>query len=118
MWYVVIFIAVLLVDQVTKILCAFFANGVEGTTIFKIIDGFLEITYVENTNGMMGLFDGLPYKDMIFLIATAVILLGIFIYIGVSKGRGKWRNATLALILSGAIGNFIDRLLHFSQGLS
>lgn len=118
MWYVVLFIFVLLVDQVTKVLSAYFALGVEGATlpIWKVIDGFLEITYVENTNGMMGLFDGLPYKNMIFLIATAVILLGIFIYIGVSKGRGKWRNATLALILSGAIGNFIDRLLHFSQG--
>lgn len=118
MWYVVLFVFVLLVDQVTKLLSAYFALGVEGATlpIWKIIDGFLEITYVENTNGMMGLFDGLPYKDMIFLIATAVILLIIFIYLGVSKERGKWRNVTMALILSGAIGNFIDRLLHFTQG--
>lgn len=118
MWYVVLFVFVLLVDQVTKLLSAYFALGVEGATlpIWKIIDGFLEITYVENTNGMMGLFDGLPYKDMIFLIATAVILLIIFIYLGVSKERGKWRNVTMALILSGAIGNFIDRLLHFTKG--
>ena len=118
MWYVVLFVFVLLVDQVTKLLSAYFALGVEGATlpIWKIVDGFLEITYVENTNGMMGLFDGLPYKDMIFLIATAVILIGIFIYLGVSKDRGKWRNFTMTLILSGAIGNFIDMLLHFSQG--
>ena len=116
MWYVVIFIAVLLVDQVTKILCAFFANGVEGTTIFKIIDGFLEITYVENTDGMMGLFDNLKGREFIFLITTCVILIGLFLYLGLSKNRGKWRNCTMALILSGAFGNFIDRIVNFSQG--
>ena len=118
MWYVVLFVFVLLADQVTKLLSAYFAMGVDGATLplWKIIDGFLEVTYVENTSGMMGLFNDLPYKDMIFLIATAVILLIMFIYLGVSKDRSKWRNFTMALILSGAIGNFIDRILHYSQG--
>ena len=118
MWYVIIFILVLLVDQVTKLLASYYALGVEGAKnpILTIIDGWLEITYVENRDGMMGLFDSLPSRDLIFLIATSVILLAIFIYMGVSKNRGKWRNFTLALILSGAFGNFIDRIINFSDG--
>lgn len=118
MWYVIIFILVLLVDQVTKLLASYYALGVEGAKnpILTIIDGWLEITYVENRDGMMGLFDSLPSRDLIFLIATSVILLAIFIYLGVSKNRGKWRNFTLALILSGAFGNFIDRIINFSDG--
>ncbi len=116
MWYVVIFIAVLLVDQVTKILCAYFAGGVEGTTVLKIIDGFLEITYVENTDGMMGLFDNLKGREFIFLITTSLILIGLFLYLGLSKKRSKWRNVTLSLVFSGAFGNFIDRIINFKQG--
>ena len=118
MWYVIIFILVLLVDQVTKLLASYYALGVEGAKnpILTIIDDWLEITYVENRDGMMGLFDSLPSRDLIFLIATSVILLAIFIYMGVSKNRGKWRNFTLALILSGAFGNFIDRIINFSDG--
>ena len=116
MWFIVIFVAILLVDQITKILCAFYAGGVEGVTVFKIIDGFLEITYVENTDGMMGFFDNLKGREFIFVITTSLILIGLFIYLGLSKNRGKWRNTTLALILAGAFGNFIDRLVNFNQG--
>lgn len=116
MWYVVIFIAVLLVDQVTKILCAFFANGVEGTSVLKVIDGFLEITYVENTDGMMGLFDNLKGREFIFIISTCLILVGLFLYLGLSKNRSKWRNFTMTFILAGAFGNFIDRIVNFSRG--
>ncbi len=118
MWYVIIFILVLLVDQVTKLLASYYALGVEGAKnpILTVIDGWLEITYVENRDGMMGLFDSLQNRDLIFLIATSVILLAIFIYLGVSKNRGKWRNFTLALILSGAFGNFIDRIINFADG--
>lgn len=116
MWYVILFIAILLIDQVSKVLVAMYAGGQPGVTIWKIIDGFLEIEYHENRDGMMGIFESLPNSQLIFLIATCVILLGIFIYIGVSKNRGKWRNFTLALILSGAFGNFVDRLITYSEG--
>ncbi len=112
MWYVLIFILVLLIDQATKILASMYA--VESP--ITVINGFLEITYCENRDGMMGLFDKMQNSQIIFLIATCVILIGIFIYLGVSKNRGKWRNMTLALVLSGAFGNFIDRILTFTDG--
>lgn len=117
MWYAVVFVTVLLLDQLTKILSAYFAKGVTlGQPLITVIDGFLEITYVENRDGMMGFFDGLGGREFIFLISTAVILVAIFVYMGVSKNRSKWRNFTLALILSGAFGNFIDRIINFSDG--
>lgn len=116
MWYVVLFIFALLLDQVTKLIACYEAGGVDGFTVSKVIDGFLEFTYYENRDGMMGFFDGLVSREYVFLISTSVILLGIFIYLGVSKNRGKWRNTTMALILSGAFGNFIDRIINFSDG--
>ena len=116
MWYVVLFIFALLLDQVTKLIACYEAGGVDGFTVSKVIDGFLEFTYCENRDGMMGFFDGLVSREYVFLISTSVILLGIFIYLGVSKNRGKWRNTTMALILAGAFGNFIDRIINFSDG--
>jgi signal peptidase II len=65
---------------------------------------------------MMGIFRDVKNSQMMFLIATCVILIGLFIYLGVSKNRGKWRNTTMALVLSGAFGNFIDRILTYSEG--
>lgn len=116
MWYVVIFIFALLADQVTKLLASYRAGGVDGVTFKTVLDGFLEFTYYENRDGMMGIFDGLVSREYVFLISTSVILIGIFIYLGLSKNRSKWRNVTVALILAGAFGNFIDRILNFSDG--
>ena len=115
MWYAVIFCAVLLLDQITKILVAAFsgAAGAGGAPVheFWIIDDFIEIAYCENKSGAMGLFAKLPYSQEIFLVVTVLILGGIISYLLLSrKKRGKWLNVTLSLVLSGAVGNFIDRI--------
>lgn len=120
MWYAVIAILVLVLDQITKIAVAA-ASGVEPGTlgsgkvlVKKIIDGFLEIEYCENSKGMMGIFGFLSNGRVVFIIATILILAGIIVYMCLSKNRGKWLNTTLALIISGALGNFIDRV--FTNG--
>jgi len=116
MWFIVLFIAVLLCDQLTKILIASW-SGVAGTlgsgdtvTLKVLIKNFLQIDYCENTNGAMGLFKNLPHSQTVFIVVTIVILIGLLIYLCVSKHRSKWLNTSLALITAGAIGNFIDRL--------
>jgi lipoprotein signal peptidase len=116
MWYVVIFIFSLLLDQLTKLLACYYAGGVDGVTVKTVIDGFLEFTYYENRDGMMGIFDKVVSPEYMFIISTSIILIGIFIYIAASKNRSKWRNVTLALILAGAFGNFIDRIINFGDG--
>ena len=57
----------------------------------------------------MGLFP--KVKNIVFIIATFVILIGIIIYMLKSKHRGKWINSSLMLIMGGAIGNLIDRII-------
>ncbi|MBO4323452.1 MAG: signal peptidase II [Clostridia bacterium] len=115
MWYIVIFIATLLIDQITKILVAS-ASGVAGTVegskhIFWVIKDFIEITYSENESGAMGIFKGVKNAQIGFIVATVLILGGLFAFLIFSKKkRMPWLNVTLALIIAGAIGNFIDRL--------
>ena len=74
MWYVVIFILILLVDQLTKILVAAYsgiAGSAGGSTkhLFWVIDDFIEVTYCENSNGAMGLFRNFKYSQQAFIIS-------------------------------------------------
>ena len=120
MWYAVIAILVLILDQVTKVAVAAASGVTHGTLgndkvlVKKLIDGFLEIEYCENNNGMMGIFSFLNNGRLVFIIATVIILGGITVYLFLSKNRGKWLNTAIAFIISGALGNFIDRL--FTDG--
>ena len=116
MWYIVLFLFVLLVDQASKLLVCFYAGGQTNVTVLTVVKDFFEITYCENRDGMMGVFDGLASREYVFLISTGVILLGLFLYLAISKNRGKWRNVTMTFILAGAFGNLIDRVIHFTDG--
>ena len=114
MWYAFLLAAVVLLDQLTKISIAAI-SGVAGSLpdggkhICWIIKDFLEITYCENTEGMMGLFPKI--QNAVFIVATIIILVGIFVYMWRAKHRGKWINVSLMLVTGGAIGNLIDRIV-------
>ena len=118
MWYVFIGILVLILDQVSKIVVAGLSGvtpgslGTDKKLVATLIDGFLEIEYCENNNGMMGIFSFLKDGRLVFIIATVIILGGIIVYLCLSKNRGKWLNTALAFIISGALGNFIDRIFN------
>lgn len=118
MWYVFIGILILIVDQVSKIVVAGLSGvtpgslGTDKRLVATLIDGFLEIEYCENNNGMMGIFSFLKDGRTVFIVATVIILGGIIVYLCLSKNRGKWLNTALAFIISGALGNFIDRIFN------
>lgn len=118
MWYVFIGILILIVDQVSKIVVAGLSGvtpgslGTDKKLVATLIDGFLEIEYCENNNGMMGIFSFLKDGRIVFIVATVIILGGIIVYLCLSKNRGKWLNTALAFIISGALGNFIDRIFN------
>lgn len=118
MWYVFIGILILIVDQVSKIVVAGLSGvtpgslGTDKKLVATLIDGFLEIEYCENNNGMMGIFSFLKDGRIVFIVATVIILGGIIVYLCLSKNRSKWLNTALAFIISGALGNFIDRIFN------
>lgn len=103
MWYVIIFAATLLLDQISKIL----TDGIAETQAIK---GIINFQSVYNTGASFSLFAGKPWAQDFFLALTAVVLLGGGIYVVFSKKKSKWLWVTVALLFSGAIGNFIDRL--------
>ncbi|HAX72875.1 MAG TPA: signal peptidase II [Firmicutes bacterium] len=107
MWLLVaITVITILIDQLTKYLIV--TTMTIGQSI-PLIDGVLSITSHRNAGAAWGIFQG---KMMFFYVVT-LIVIGIILYwmntINIKKEY--LLGIALALILGGAIGNFIDRLL-------
>jgi len=100
-------VAVLLIaiDQAIK----FFVNAQLlpiGTVEF--IPGVVRFRYVENTGAAFGIFQ----QKTSFLIVMTIIVMAIGFYVLFSqKLNGKIQYSGVALILSGGIGNLIDRIV-------
>ena len=107
---IVMILAVLAVDQVTKQIVRQMLPLHEGV---EIIPGFLDFTHVQNTGAAFGLLNTaiFPYKPLVMIAIAAVALIAIAAY-GAQLGfHERLARFGLALILGGAFGNLIDRAL-------
>lgn len=103
--YYIIAIAVIILDQWTKWLVV--TNMNIGQSI-PIIEDFLYLTSHRNKGAAWGILQG----QMWFFYIITVIVIGFVIYYLHQYGKeSRFVGVALALILSGAIGNFIDRVL-------
>lgn len=73
-----------------------------------VIENFLYITSHRNKGAAWGILQG---QMWFFYLITVVVVVGLIIYIQKLKKQDKWFGIALALMLGGAIGNFIDRVV-------
>ena len=109
--FIWLFLLLLVIDIITKNVIM---NNLEEGESITLIPGFLWITYVKNFSAAFGQgFGNATANRIVFiiiaLIGTAIIL---FIYIKKNKQLTMYVKACLMLILTGAIGNLIDRLFY------
>jgi signal peptidase II len=107
---IVMILAVLAIDQVTKQMVRQMLPLHEAV---GIIPGFLDFTHVQNTGAAFGLLNAasFPYKPLVMIAIAAVALIAIAAY-GAQLGfHERLARFGLALILGGAFGNLIDRAL-------
>ncbi len=84
----------------------------------SIPGGFLRITLVYNEGGVFGILQG--YKNMFLVVSLLVltVMVGYYAYEYIyRKNRSMIFSAAMALIVSGAIGNIIDRLISHRPGV-
>ena len=97
----------IVLDQVTKYLVA--SQMTIGQSI-PIIDNFLYITSHRNAGAAWGIFQG---KMMFFYLITLAVIAVVIVWMTrLDIKKDKWLMIALALILGGAVGNFIDRVLY------
>ena len=94
-------------DQLTKYLAV---KDLKGTAPREIIPGLLGLSYVENRGMSFGLLQG---QRWLFVAVTVVICLFlIYVYFRIpEKKRFNALSVCILFIFSGAVGNFIDRVL-------
>ena len=83
-------------------------------TKINVIEHFLNLVYVKNKGIAFGFLSTLPeYMRKIFLIWIPVLTcVVLFFYILSSKKISKLATVGFILIISGAIGNLIDRIFY------
>ena len=102
-------ITVTLLDQLTK---AFIHAAMSLYSSWVVIDGFLSITYVRNPGAAFGfLAQASPLFRSIFFVLVTLLAIGMILYYLVkSRADQPGLVFALSLVLSGALGNLIDRL--------
>jgi signal peptidase II len=96
-------VVLVIIDQISKYIVV--KNFLEGETI-PLIDNFLHITYVRNYGVAFGLFQG---KINIIGIVTITAIIMIIYHI-IKNKQSPLEKLGFMLILSGAVGNMIDRI--------
>lgn len=102
--FIVAFI-ILIIDQVTK----FFALNLRDGKVIYLIDEFLKFKYLENRGAAFGILQN--QKWLLSLVSIAVIIYLIYFYFKYKNRLSSIYRVTLGLILGGAIGNLIDRMV-------
>ncbi|RAR45520.1 signal peptidase II [Paenibacillus sp. MDMC362] len=106
MVYYLIAFVLFLIDQGTKYLIA---TKLEMYEQIPVIGNFFLITSSRNRGAAFGI---LQDQLWFFIIVTLIVVGGIVWYLRkVTKEGRKLLPTALALVLGGALGNFIDRLL-------
>ena len=93
--------AVVIADQVTKWACTRLSGSV------PLIPGVLALTYAENTGMAFSMLSGHPW--MLGVVSAVLILVGWLTLRRYTLGMTS--RVAAMLMLGGAVGNMIDRLL-------
>jgi signal peptidase II len=112
-------LAIVVVDQVTKLLVKGFAIpflglNYEGMYLGQMIPvwgDFFRLTFVENPGMAFGYDPGDSFK-MIISIFSLVASIGLVIYLYAIRDKSLSLRIAIACILGGAVGNLIDRTFY------
>ncbi len=96
---------IVIIDQISKIIIK---KSMYLGQSMKVAGDFLRITYVENPGIAFGIQVGSPF---VFTILSLLASMGIVVYMIYHRNGEKILKYGLAIILGGALGNLIDRLL-------
>jgi len=104
MFKVLAFVLMVIADQISKFLAV---SKLQPIGSYELFPNVLHLTYVENTGAAFSMLSG---KTTLLIVLPIVVCaaIGYFLIRGYIKNAiEKW---SLVLILSGAVGNVIDRI--------
>lgn len=104
-WIAVLAIAVLIAaDQGFKFLAIEYLQPIGS---FPVLDGVLQLSYVENTGAAFGIFR--DHTTLLTVFTAVVVACGLILLVS-GKLRDRLALAAATLVLAGGAGNLIDRV--------
>ncbi|MGB9628205.1 MAG: signal peptidase II [Thermodesulfobacteriota bacterium] len=107
----IITLLILILDQWTKYLVQ---KRLRLFQSVEVIEGFFNLVHVRNKGGAFGIFGGARGELFSSLfIVVSLIAIGVILYFFIKvEEKEKSLLFSLSLVLSGAIGNLIDRFIY------
>jgi len=100
-------LVIVVVDQISKYLIR---STMELHETIPVINNFFHLTYVSNDGMAFGI--NFPGGIYIFTIASFILTIFLIGYLWYERKGNMLLRISLAFIIAGAIGNFIDRALY------
>lgn len=106
----VLFVPIIGCDRITKEQAVIHLKGQD---ILSYAGGIFNLTYYENTGGMISLGENLPesLRFILFTLLVGVVLLAGLIY-ALKKPMPKLSLVLCLIFLAGGFGNFYDRVVN------
>ncbi len=101
-----LFILLIVADQVTKYLAIVYLKGQEA---IDLIDGVLELQYLENRGSAFGMLQ----NQKVFLLFVGVLFMAVLLFFVIKMPAEKKfipANIVFTMVMAGGIGNMIDRI--------
>ena len=106
--WVIISLAVVLLDQGTKLLVI---HNIAPTDTISVLPRILNLVYVKNTGAACSILSG---KTFFLSLISLAVCVGIVWYLIKNRPESKLMLLSVSLVLGGAVGNLIDRMLRGS----
>jgi len=103
-------ILIISIDQITKAIVRAMLPLSESVTV---VQGFINITHVRNAGAAFGILNtaDFPFKSVLIAVIATAALIGVGLYASSLAHHQLVARVGLALIIGGATGNLIDRIL-------
>ena len=103
-------LTIVVLDQLTK---AMVRRSLPLHQSVEVVPGLLDFTHIRNTGAAFGLLNTVefPFKTVVIALIATCALVGVALYARSLPPHQVLARAGLALIIGGAAGNLIDRVL-------
>jgi len=98
---------ILIADQLTKL---YIDRSMQLYQSIPVIDGLFSITYLRNRGAAFSFLADASWRLPFFILATVIAVIAILVAFNKLRDEQRFAAVSLTLILSGAVGNLIDRV--------
>lgn len=110
MLYAVVAVIILILDQSLKYWAT--VNLALGEGVKELIPKVLHLTLIHNEGAAFGLLSSVGWARWLFIILTVAFVIAVASLISTRVIHGEFGRWMAVLVLAGAVGNLIDRIIH------